>query len=86
MDLAGFIAEGIHKDDHGLKGGCTKLTTLREIELPKFSIKQQIKFAILYAKKSYDSVSDININFVDMNNLIKWINKEGKINNEICRY
>lgn len=38
--------KGISKDDHGLKLGFTKLTTLREIPLPKVSTEQRVRFAI----------------------------------------
>lgn len=46
-------AEGRHKDDYGLKGGCTKLTTLHEIAIPKISTEQSVKFAILCTKEVY---------------------------------
>lgn len=41
--------EGISKDEHGLKLGFTKLTTLREIPLPKVSTEQRVRFAIYCA-------------------------------------
>ena len=44
-------AEGKHLDDHGLKGGCTKLTTIKQITIPIISPEQKIKFAILSTKK-----------------------------------
>jgi len=43
-------AEGLHKDDQGLKGGCTKLTLLRQIDLPQITTEQRIRFGILCAK------------------------------------
>ena len=46
-------ATGIHKNDNGLKSGCTKITTIREIPLPEFSIEQKIKFGILCALQVY---------------------------------
>jgi hypothetical protein len=39
-------AEGEHKDDCGLKGGCTKLTMLKVIPLPKLSLVKRVEFAI----------------------------------------
>ena len=43
-------AEGAHKDDNGLKGGCTRLTLIRQIDLPQFTTEQRIRFGILCAK------------------------------------
>jgi hypothetical protein len=43
--------EGQHLDDHGLKGGCTKMTLLREIPMPKVTINQRTAFAILCTKE-----------------------------------
>ena len=43
-------ADGPHKDDCGLKGGCTRLTLLRRIDLPQITTEQRIRFAILCAK------------------------------------
>lgn len=43
-------AEGAHKDDNGLKGGCTKLTLIRQIDLPQITTEQRVRFAILCAK------------------------------------
>ena len=44
-------AKGIvGKSDYGLKIGCKKLTTLRQIEIPTLTAEQRIKFAILCAK------------------------------------
>lgn len=43
-------AEGVvGKTDHGLKLGCTSLTTLRIIDAPKWSNETQVRFAILCA-------------------------------------
>jgi hypothetical protein len=47
-------AKGEHKDDNGLKGGCTKMKLVREISLPKVSKTQRIAFAILCAKEVYE--------------------------------
>src|SRR4051812_18358795 len=43
-------AEGEHKDDYGLKGGCTKLTLIKEIPFPVVTMKQKCKFASLCYK------------------------------------
>jgi hypothetical protein len=43
--------EGQHLDDHGLKGGCTKQTLIKEIPLPEVTMNQRIAFAILCAKE-----------------------------------
>ena len=44
-------AEGLHRDDNGLKGGCTRLTLLRQIDLPQITTEQRVRFAILCAKE-----------------------------------
>jgi hypothetical protein len=51
-------ALGIHINDNGLKGGCTRLTLIKEIEFPNISLNQRIAFGILcslevYKEKSY---------------------------------
>jgi len=47
-------AEGVvEKTDHGLQVGCTKLTTLRQIEIPEVTTEQRVKFGILCAKQVY---------------------------------
>ena len=46
-------AEGLHRDDRGLKGGSTKLTLLRQIDLPQFTTEQRVRFGILCAKAVY---------------------------------
>ena len=38
------------QNDHGLKVGCAKATTLRRIELPHITPTQKVRFAILCAK------------------------------------
>lgn len=43
-------AEGKHQDDRGLKGACTKLTTIRQIPLPEISLEERVAFAIRCAK------------------------------------
>ena len=48
-------AEGLHRDDRGLKGGCTRLTLLRRIELPQITTEQRIRFGILCAKVICDN-------------------------------
>jgi len=48
-------AEGLHRDDRGLKGGCTRLTLLRRIELPQITTEQRVRFGILCAKVICDN-------------------------------
>jgi len=46
-------AEGdVGKTDHGLKVGCTRLRTVRRIKLPKITVEQRVRFAILCAWES----------------------------------
>lgn len=47
------LAEGVHKDDLGLKGGCTEMTLLEEIALPTITTIQRIAFGILTARAVY---------------------------------
>lgn len=57
-------AEGeIGKDDCGLKVGCKKLTTIREIPLPEISTEQKFRFAILCALEVFTEPS-----------FVKWAN------------
>ena len=46
-------ALGKHLDDKGLKGGCTKMTLVKEIELPEITLNQQIAFGILCSLAVY---------------------------------
>jgi hypothetical protein len=46
-------ALGKHLDDKGIKGGCTKMTLVKEIELPEITLNQKIAFAILCALEVY---------------------------------
>ena len=39
-------AKGRFRDDHGLKGGCTKLTTIKQLPLPEITLEQKIEFGI----------------------------------------
>lgn len=39
-------ATGLHLDDYYLKGGCTELTTIKQIPLPIVSLEDRIKIAI----------------------------------------
>ena len=39
--------------DHGLKVGCTSLTTVREIPVPAITTEQRVRFAILCARQVY---------------------------------
>jgi len=40
----------VEKEDKGLKVGCTRLTTMKKIEIPNITTTQNIAFAILCAK------------------------------------
>jgi hypothetical protein len=44
---------GIHKDDNGLKGGCTEMVLIREIPLPKVTTTQKVAFSILVSLDVY---------------------------------
>jgi hypothetical protein len=46
-------ALGKHLNDRGLKGGCTKMTLVKEIELPIITQNQKIAFAILCSLEVY---------------------------------
>lgn len=51
-------AEGeIGKNDHGMKVGCTQLTTIHCVPLPKITIEQSVRFAILATKQVYSDVA-----------------------------
>ena len=51
-------AEGeIGKNDMGLKVGTRSLTTIREIPIPKITIKQKIRFAIFCAMAVYNDTT-----------------------------
>jgi hypothetical protein len=56
-------AEGKHLDDRGLKGGCTKMTLIKELELPKITLEQKVAFGILCALEVYKKKS-----------FVKWAN------------
>lgn len=47
-------ASGAHKDDNGLKGGCTVLRLVEEMKLPMLTNVQRRAFAILCAQQVYD--------------------------------
>ena len=49
-------AKGKHLDDKSLKGGCTEMTLIKEIELPVITKTQKIAFAVLCAKKAYKEI------------------------------
>lgn len=56
-------ALGHHKDDKGIKGGCTRMRLVKEIPIPKISHIQSIAFGILcakivYADKAWNSWAD----------------------------
>ena len=46
-------ALGKHLDDKGLKGGCTKMTLTKELELPEITLNQKIAFGILCSLEVY---------------------------------
>jgi len=46
-------AEGVHKDDNGLKGGCTEMTLIKEIPLPVLTTTQRVAFSILTSLDVY---------------------------------
>ena len=46
-------AEGRLRDDHGLKGGCTKLTTIKQLPLPEVTLEQRVELAIRCAMEVY---------------------------------
>jgi hypothetical protein len=46
-------ALGRHLDDRILKGGCTKMTLVKEIPLPEITLNQKIAFAILCSLEVY---------------------------------
>jgi len=50
-------ALGKHLDDKGLKGGCTKMTLVKEIELPEITLNQKIAFGILCSLEVYKEPS-----------------------------
>jgi len=41
----------IGRNNRGLKVGCKKLTTIRRIDMPRITIEQRVRFAILCSKK-----------------------------------
>ena len=43
-------ADGLHRDDRGLKGGCTRLTLIRQVDLPQITTEHRVRFGILCAK------------------------------------
>jgi hypothetical protein len=51
-------AEGeVGKTDRGLKVGCTRLRTVRELPVPKITTEQRVRFAILCAREVYHDPS-----------------------------
>ena len=46
-------ALGKHLNDKGLKGGCTKMTLIKELKLPEITLNQKIAFAILCSLEVY---------------------------------
>jgi hypothetical protein len=67
-------AEGQHLTDKGLKGGCTKLTTVREIPIPKITSIQKIAFAILCSLETINNneyYTDIQLTDIQLK-LVSW--------------
>ena len=60
-------ALGKHLNDKGLKGGCTKMTLVKELTIPRITITQRTAFSILCALEVYT-----NINFITWAN--NWLN------------
>ncbi len=58
MHLWRCEAGGEIKRDGQLKLGCTQLTTIEQIEVPKLTLEQRITIAILAAKKAYHEFSE----------------------------
>ena len=50
-------ALGKHLNDNGLKGGCTKMTLVKELKVPEITVNQQIAFAILCSLEVYKEPS-----------------------------
>ena len=46
-------ALGKHLDDRGLKGGCNKMTLVKELKLPEIMLNQKIAFSILCSLEVY---------------------------------
>ena len=49
MHLWEIVAEGVIKKDGQMKAGCSKMTTVRRIEIPSVTMEQRVKYAILCA-------------------------------------
>ena len=50
----GWEADGdVEREDHGLKVGCTRLKTIKQISLPVITTSQRVRFAILCALEIY---------------------------------
>lgn len=47
-------ARGTHLDDNGLKGGCTEMTLIKEIDLPQITTTQRVAFALLVSLDVYN--------------------------------
>ena len=46
-------ANGKHLDDNGLKGGCTKMTLIKELVLPEVTLINKVAFGILCSLEVY---------------------------------
>jgi len=51
---------GNHLKDSGLKGGCTEMTLVKEIELPVITLNQKIAFGILCSLEVFKEKKFIN--------------------------
>ena len=67
------LVEGGQKDDRGLKGGCTKLTLIKEIPLPVVTKNQKIAFGILCAQQVYSDNGGVWDNWAE-----KWLSGEDR--------
>jgi hypothetical protein len=50
-------AEGKHLTDNGLKGGCSKMTLIKELKLPEVTLNQRVIFGLLCASTVYKEES-----------------------------
>jgi hypothetical protein len=65
------LAEGTIKEDRGIKFGCTKLTLIKEIEVPLVSLEVKVCFSILCSL-----IGNKDESYVKWAN--KWLNKEDR--------
>ena len=53
-------ALGKHLDDRGLKGGCNRMTLIKELKLPEITLNQKIAFGILCSLQVYKEKSFVS--------------------------